>query len=169
MKVFTLIAVFAASITVQADFHVLGQKGVIEDLSAGGGGVSEFERLIGCPSNIFNCDCFADLRGGTQSANGNDLGISFPGQPFPADNFFQLVPPSDGDGNFCGEGALNFFLKQGVTDGSWEFFKDGGVGTVLGTCFPQSPDAELQTCIRGLGVTVTAFDFLVCFSFLCQP
>lgn len=94
-----------------------------------------------CPSNYYNCNCF----------DNNDRTGYGPRQDIVGQDF------SIGAG-LCGLPQLNFY---GNGDGSYDFYVNGGDGTVQGHCY-FNDDTQSQC---GLGVY---FDRLVCYSYICS-
>jgi hypothetical protein len=152
----TFVSLFISAVTVRADFHILGQQGNV--LGFGENALTQqTDQLIACPSNQFNCECFANQRGGVEATEtGSNLEISLPGVPFPTRGFFSLKS------GLCGARQLNLFRKE---DGqTWDVFEDGGDGRAVATC---SPTNSLNECQVSFDVRVAAFDLLICTSFLC--
>jgi hypothetical protein len=119
-----------------ADFHI------VQGIAPGGGA-----GLEACPSDYYNCNC---LKNGDRAAQvlvgGRGVG-SLP------DSFFSVKS------GLCGLGQLNFY-KQG--DGSWKFYKDGGDGSLQGTCYKNTAGTS---CSGGF----IFYDQLVCYSYICNP
>ncbi|KAF8329643.1 hypothetical protein F5887DRAFT_115510 [Amanita rubescens] len=132
----SLALLISASFTIPstlADFHVVQ---VVPNRS--------IASLQACPSNYYNCKCLLD---GDRAAQ---VVVNFQGVGLLPDNFFSTIA------GLCGMGQLNFY-KQG--DGHWDFYVDGGDGSLQGTCYPNSADSSC------FGTAV--HDQLVCYSYIC--
>jgi hypothetical protein len=120
----------------KGDFHIFqGQQ------SGGGQGTGA------CPSNYYNCDCFAV---GHRRAEVETHGTG----TIDGLTFFQMKP------SLCGMGTMNFYQQD---DGSWQFYIDGGDGTVQGTCYGNNAETTCTSEADNLIVT----DKLVCYSYIC--
>ena len=120
--------------SVLADFHITN----VEYGSKG----RETSSNVACPSDYWNCNCLAFGDRSADVINGSD-------------NFFQV------EAGLCGMGTLNFYLNPDHT--SWDFYVDGGDGTLQGTCYPNSGE---HSCPLALA---QATDLLVCYSYICNP
>jgi len=65
----------AIAIVAKAEFHVLNQQGRLEDCIQVGFDVKDFDRLFASLNDKFNCNYFRDLQSGSESTNGEELGI----------------------------------------------------------------------------------------------
>ncbi|KAK9312379.1 hypothetical protein V1524DRAFT_410843 [Lipomyces starkeyi] len=147
---FLLTALLNLAVLCSADFHVSAVvSGSVGYCSNDGGCQDNYNNyVIACPSNYWNCNCFTENDRGAQADNGNIKDIV-------GSSFFQL------DAGLCGMGALNFY-QQG--DGSWQFYVDGGDGTLQGTCYSNSAS---DYCWNVVGSASVA-DRLVCYSYICN-
>ncbi|KAJ8101690.1 hypothetical protein POJ06DRAFT_299667 [Lipomyces tetrasporus] len=133
----------------RADFHVSAVvKGDIA--SCGREATCQFNYdnyVIACPSNYYGCDCF----------DGHNRGVEASGdiEDINGSSFFQI-----GSG-LCGMGALNFY-KQG--DASWQFYVDGGDGSLQGTCYDNTASDYCWDAVGSASVS----DRLVCYSYICN-
>ncbi|KAJ6440236.1 dyp-type peroxidase [Purpureocillium lavendulum] len=99
---------------------------------------------IACPSNEYNCDCFA---------NGKSAALT-PGNPG-SDSYFQVKA------GLCGMGALSFY-KDG---NNYKFYVANGNGNQIGTCYPNS--AATVGCSTTFGAE-NYVDGYVCYSSVCN-
>ena len=121
----------------EADFHIFqGQQ------TGGGQGTGA------CPSNYYNCDCFAV---GHRRAEVQTYGTG----TIDGMTFFQMEP------GLCGMGTMNFYQQD---DGSWQFYVDGGDGTVQGTCYGNNAESTCTSDADNLVIN----DKLVCYSYICE-
>jgi hypothetical protein len=135
---------------VAADFHISAVVGgSVGYCSPDGGCIDNYNnRVVACPSNYWNCDCFSKGDRGVLVDNGNIQDIT-------GLNYFQTDP------GLCGMGAMNFY-KQG--DGSWVFYVAGGDGSLQGKCYNNSGS---DYCWYALG-SDSVRDRLVCYSYICN-
>jgi len=134
MKSISSALLFLVSVPIHqigADFHISSLM-----ISGVDGG------LIACPSNYLNCDCWIN----------GDRGQLISGDPDSLGAFFQV------DEGLCGLGYLNFYEGAG---GVYDFYMDGGDGTLQGQCFPNS---FTDHCSHP---SATVVDQLVCYSYIC--
>jgi hypothetical protein len=131
------LALMIAAVTIPsaiANFHI------IQGIAPGGGA-----GLEACPSNYYNCKCMRDGdRAAQVLVNGGGVG-SLP------DDFFSVKA------GLCGLGQLNFYKQS---NGAWNFYVDGGDGSLQGTCYSNSGGSS---CSGGF----IFYDKLVCYSYIC--
>lgn len=110
-----------------------------------------FTQYIACPSNYLNCNCYggfaANADRGVQVSKGSTSGD------------FSL------NAGLCGMGQLDFYYRANL--GHWEFYVDGGDGSIQGTCYKN--DAKLAACgLSPYSILETNYDDqLVCYSYIC--
>jgi hypothetical protein len=130
----------AAALTVPpalADFHVILRQPDLLDYTK--------NTVIACPSNYYNCRC---IQGGDRRVTiGADGGEP---KDLP-DGYFYT------EGKFCGVGKLNFYERS---DGHWQFYKDGGDGSLQGECWSNTKSPS--TCGN-----IAYSEQLVCYSYIC--
>jgi hypothetical protein len=115
---------------VTANFHIT--KIILSDHSSS---------YWACPSNYWNCNCFAFGERSAAVEDGSSAG------------FFRLAS------GLCGMGELDFYENS---DKSWTFYVHNGDGSVQGTCYSNT---ALHVCpLEG----VEAQDQLVCYSYICN-
>jgi hypothetical protein len=144
-------AIFAAvllpSLT-SADFHIGTQLilfGTAPD-------PPQLTRYLACPSNYYNCNCYG--------AYNSDRGVLTSNEQSPTSTTFSL------QAGLCGLGQLNFYYIQ--DKGGWDFYVNGGDGSLQGTCYTNS--ASTQYCFGNLPLLSTSYtDSLVCYSYICNP
>ncbi|KAK3173169.1 hypothetical protein OEA41_006498 [Lepraria neglecta] len=114
MRLLSLAALSLASL-VNANFHI----STVTNTFVTGGSSDDTQTLYKtCPSNYWNCDCYANNdRAGDVNTYGGDLGSSF----------FSVSP-------MCGVGQMNFYANNGGLDG----YLNGGDGSVIANCYSNS-------------------------------
>jgi len=134
-----LLTIIASVYHVEANFHI--SNGVLF-----GGGVGE--ALFACPSNNWDCSCFADGNG--------QIGVNAYGSlSLKGVEFFYV------DKGLCGMGQLNFYLNDDKT--TYNFYVNDGDGSLQGQCWPNSAGASCSNGAQHLSIT----DQLVCYSYIC--
>ncbi|TEB18516.1 hypothetical protein FA13DRAFT_1863518 [Coprinellus micaceus] len=111
--------------------------------------VGVYRNHIACPSSKYNCDCFKGQDGLTGT-------VKLPKKD-KMEDFFQITTP-----NWCGRvnmPTLDFYKRA---DGHWDFYRNKGDGTRVGTCYANS---DSKTCIPG---GVHYGDKLACYTDLCN-
>jgi hypothetical protein len=127
-----------------ADFHIGQQDGD----SAGPEGPIFSKKYVACPSDYYNCHCYGSVN--------------------PERGVFTLSGQNPGSATFslksglCGMGQLNFYYQQ--SKGGWDFYVNGGDGSLQGTCYSNS---DTKTCGK-IGFLATYHDSLVCYSYICN-
>ncbi|KAN0076667.1 hypothetical protein V8E54_006809 [Elaphomyces granulatus] len=127
-----------------ADFHI-GQH---DRVSAGPQGPISATLYLACPSNYYNCKCYGSIR--------PDRGVFTVGGQSPGSATFSL------SAGLCGMGQLDFYYRQSKE--SWDFYVNGGDGSLQGTCYSNS---DTQTCYS-FYFSATYYDRLVCYSYICK-
>jgi len=126
-----------------ADFHI-GEQ-VHNDR-----GITDTTDFVACPSNYYKCNCFG------MPNPASDRGVYIKSGQSPASNSFSL------DAGLCGMGQLNFYYRQ--DKGGWDFYVNGGDGSLQGTCYP-----NLHAKDEGCPIfQYTYKDLLVCYSYICK-
>lgn len=135
-----------------ADFHI-GRADKETNPFARGDPVIKWTDYVACPSNYFGCQCY-----GYFSATA-DRGVSTRQNKAPTGNFSI-------NSGLCSAGQLDFYYRS--SQNVWEFYKNGGDGTKLGTCYPNSGH-DLCFIRTGTALTVNYYEALVCISDVCDP
>jgi hypothetical protein len=138
-------AIFAALLLLSptlADFHI----GQIMNVAGSAPNPPTNTEYIACPSNYYNCNCF----GSKDRAVNTYLGQN------PASATFSL------NSGLCGMGQLDFYYQDSKK--GWDFYVNGGDGSLQGTCYPNS---DTQWCAIPLLWTTKYTDNLVCYSYIC--
>ncbi|KAJ2980381.1 hypothetical protein NQ176_g2680 [Zarea fungicola] len=106
-----------------------------------------------CPSNYLNCKCYGDW------PNRSDRGVKVSaGQP--TGNYFSL------NAGLCGMGKLDFYYRDNL--GHWEFYVNGGDGTLQGTCYKATGSGLRKLCGGPFTLISTTYtDELWCYSYIC--
>ena len=128
-----------------ADFHI-GQQDAV---AAGPKEPISTTSYLACPSNYYNCYCYGAI--------GNpDRGVYTLYHQSPGSATFSL------NSGLCGMGQLDFYYRQ--SKGGWDFYVNGGDGSLQGTCYSNS---DTKTCAK-LGFLSSYHDKLVCYSYICN-
>ncbi|KAH8736633.1 hypothetical protein BGZ61DRAFT_341589 [Ilyonectria robusta] len=124
-----------------ADFHIDTLRNTA---ISSGSGQTVWTSTVACPSNYWNCKCLT-----TGDRTGKvDGGLG--------DSVFSIKS------GFCGMGKLNFY-KNG---NKFLMYKDGGDGSVIGTCELNNGDAGKQCGITGGNSIITGG--YVCYTYVCN-
>ncbi|KAL6713393.1 hypothetical protein ACLMJK_008858 [Lecanora helva] len=142
-----LIALGSLALTARADFHILDTIcaytcGTYEIFDSDPQSCAEYT-VVFVASNQYNCKGKSDAPNIPETAGH-------------LQDFMHL------DQGLCGSGALNFYKRDNDT---YEFYADGGDGSVLGTCY--KGDGSTEACGSGLGICDFKEQY-VCYTYLCN-